>query len=124
MNISLEVVVTSVLSFIIGIAIFFIKKWMSDIEDNINKVDSNSFKYSERIQTKVGELEKNLTNGLHSTDKQIEVIKSQFVYIQKKVDNIDKIPEAINTMNGKIIQIETKMEALGKVIHIVRKEKP
>jgi len=123
MTISLEVIVTTVLSTIIGIAIFFIKKWMSDIEDKLEKTDNNSFKYSERIQTKLETLQNNVTNGLHATDMQIETIKLQSIHINKKVDNIEKISESINGLSGKVILLESKMENLGKVIHVIRKEK-
>ena len=123
MTISLEVIVTTVLSTIIGIAIFFIKKWMSDIEDKLEKTDNNSFKYSERIQTKIETLQNNVTNGLHATDMQIETIKLQSIHINKKVDNIEKISESINGLSGKVILLESKMENLGKVIHVIRKEK-
>ena len=109
MTISLEVIVTTVLSTIIGIAIFFIKKWMSDIEDKLEKTDNNSFKYSERIQTKLETLQNNVTNGLHATDMQIETIKLQSIHINKKVDNIEKISESINGLSGKVILLESKI---------------
>lgn len=123
MNISLETIITAVLSTIIGIAIFFIKKWMSDIESQISKNDDNAFKYSERVQSKLENLENNLRNGLHSTDTQIEIIKQQSQHINKKVDHIEKINDSIIGINGKIIQLESKVETLGKVIHIVREKK-
>lgn len=123
MNLSLETIITAVLSTIIGIAIFFIKKWMSDIESQITKTDNNAFKYSERVQSKLENLENNLRNGLHSTDTQIEIIKQQSQHINKKVDHIEKINDSIVGINGKIIQLESKVETLGKVIHIVREKK-
>lgn len=123
MNLSLETIITAVLSTIIGIAIFFIKKWMSDIESQISKNDDNAFKYSERVQSKLENLENNLRNGLHSTDTQIEIIKQQSQHINKKVDHIEKINDSIIGINGKIIQLESKVETLGKVIHIVREKK-
>lgn len=123
MNLSIETIVTAVLSTIIGIAIFFIKKWMSDIEDKLEKTDTNAFKYSEKVQSKIENLDKSLTNAIHSTDTQIEVIKQQAQHINKKVDNLEKINDSIAGINGKIIQLESKVETLGKVIHIVREKK-
>lgn len=111
------------ISFLIGILAYFVNKWISNVEESVKTISTQQYKDNKSVEKLIEQNTLNLNLLVKNNESQIMLVKNSFDHISKKVDGLEKMTESINKLDGKIIQIETRIESLGKVIHIGRGNK-
>ena len=58
------------------------------------------------------------TGQFHHVETNVKVMETSFVYIQKKLDSIEKDTGLIQPIDKKVGQLETNITNFGKIIHL------
>lgn len=104
----------TVVSLLITIIGYFLHRLISGVDDGLKNLKEEVYRdrtiltrHIDRLQTEI----QTLSSTSHGTKVSLE-------YIQKKVDDIQKIQETVSDMSKNLVAAEVKLENLGKIIYV------
>ena len=112
-----------VISFLISILGYLFHRLISNIDESIKSIESQQYKDAVRLDKMITSYSNELKTMVHIIDKGVTSNQSSLSHLQKRMDELQHLEKEISELMVKVISTETKLEQLGKIIHVGRNGK-
>lgn len=104
----------TVVSLLITIIGYFLHRLISGIDDRLKELNEEVYRDRTIITKHIDRLQ----NEIFALNASSQSAKISLEYIQKKVDDIQKVQETVSVMAKQLVAAEVKLENLGKIIYV------
>ena len=112
-----------VISFLISILGYLLHRLISNVDESIKSVETQQYKDAARLEKMITQYSNELKTMVHQIDKGVVTNQSSLSHLQKRMDELQHLEKEISELMVKVISTETKLEQLGKIIHVGRNGK-
>jgi hypothetical protein len=110
-------------SFLLGVTGYLINRWISDVTTELVGIKDEQ-EESKLMQYKNhAEIKKELSDLKIASTKDLSELKIISQNTNKEVQRLEKLSEVVDDNSKKLIYLENKVEAFGKIIYIDRSKR-
>jgi hypothetical protein len=110
-------------SFLLGITGYLINRWVSDVTTELVGIKDEQEETKLMQYKNHAEIKKELSDLKIASTKDLSELKIISQNTNKEVQRLEKLSEVVDNNSKKLIYLENKVEAFGKIIYIDRSKR-
>lgn len=111
-----------IVSFLITILGYFLHRMISQVDDSLKKLETEHYKDFKRVEKQLEQVHADLKTSIHALDSSMKVNTTSLTHLQKRMDDLKALEGQIDQMMIKVIASETKIDQLGKIIYVGKRD--